>query len=269
MRATFKRTLTVTAVTAALAASGLAVALAGPASAADGYDAKIAGQPKYTPLVNLVQSSTLPVDVVNLPAGVGLYAMHCKIPANQRSMPTLCDLSPGAAAYLPAVGEARAAASFPIRVNAEFWGANPNPTAGATAPESVDCRATTGDPRATTCAVYVLGAGREAANPSYLRVFPTVFSPVRADRSADAVTVTVGGKAMGPKAKVALVQGKPQSFVVKTTSGLTANASGDTCSIVGGKISALAASGTCTVRITTTGGKNFTPLVTTRTFTLG
>ncbi len=246
--------------TGVLAAGGL-LGAATSASAADGYDATIAGQPRYTPLVNLVQSSTLPVDVVNLPAGVGLYAMHCKVPAEQRAMPTQCDLSPGAAAYLPAVGQARATDSFPIRVNAEFWGANPNPTAGATAVGPGDCRA-------TPCAVYVLGAGRDAANPAYLRVFPTMFTPVRADRAADVATVTVAGKVMGPAAKVVLTQGKPVAFAVKTKSGLTAHASGDTCSVAAGQISALAATGTCTVRITTTGGKNFAPLVTTRTFTL-
>jgi len=255
--------------TTAAAAVALTIGAAAPALAADAYDATIAGQPRYTPLVNLVQSSTLPVDVVNLPAGVGLYAMHCKVPANQRAMPTLCDLSPGAAAYLPAVGEARASASFPIRVNAEFWGANPNPTDGQTAQESVDCRVPTGDPRATTCAVYVLAAGRDAANPAYLRVFPTVFSPVRSDRAADVATVTVNGKVVGPSTATALVQGKPLAFSVKTKSGLTAHTSSDNCSVAGGKVSALAASGTCTVRIFTTGGKNYTPIVTTRTFTLG
>lgn len=245
-----------------------AAALATPALAADGYDATVAGQPGYSPLVNLVQSSTLTVDVANLPAGVGLYALHCKVPADPRQMPTLCDTSPGAFAYLPATGATRATAQLPIRVNAEFWGTNPNPTAGATVDESVDCRVSTGDPRSTTCAVYVLGAGRESANPAYLRVFPTVFSPVRADRATDVATVTVDGKVVAAGAKTTLTQGKAVSFSVKTKSGLTAFASGDSCTVADGKITALKAEGTCTVRITTTGGKNFKPLVVTRTFAL-
>lgn len=257
------RILAVAAATVALAAT-----VASPARAADPYNATIAGQPGYSPLVNLVQSSTLTVDVKNLPANVGLYALHCKVPADPRAMPTLCDLSTGAAAYLPATGEARATAALPIRVNAEFWGANPNPTSGATVEESVDCRVATGDPRSTTCAVYVLGAGRDAANPTYLRVFPTVFSPVRADRATDAATVTVSGKVVAPNAKVVLREGKAVPFSVKTKSGLTAFATGDACSIADGKVTALKSAGTCTVRITTTGGKNFTPIVTTRTFTL-
>ncbi len=252
----------------AAAAVALAATVAAPAHAADPFNATIAGQPGYSPLVNLVQSSTLTVDVTNLPAGVGLYALNCKVPSDPRQIPTLCDLSAGAAAYLPATGEARATAALPIRVNAEFWGENPNPTTGVTPGSSVDCRAATGDPRATTCAVYVLGAGRDAANPTYLRVFPTVFTPVRADRATDVATVTVDGKVVAASAKPVLRQGAAVPFSVKLKSGLTATAVGDTCAVAGGKITALKAEGTCTVRITSTGGKNFLPIVTTRTFTL-
>lgn len=260
------RALAFVAATATVALAA-ALAPATPAFAADAYNATIAGQRSFTPLVNLVQSSTLNVDVVNLPAGVGLYALHCKVPSDPRAMPTLCDLSPGAAAYLPATPEARATATLPIRVNAEFWGANPNPTSGATAEESVDCRVPTGDPRSTTCAVYVLGAGRDSANPAYLRVFPTVFTPVSADRKTDVAIVSVDGTVL-PTTRVTLTKDKPVAFSVKTKSGLTAFAAGDNCTVAGGKITALKAEGTCTVRITTTGGKFYRPLVQTRTFAL-
>ena len=147
---------------ARVAVAGATIALLGglvaaPASAADAYNATIAGQRGFTPLVNLVQSSTLTVDVVNLPAGVGLYALHCKVPTDPRSAPTVCDQSTGAAAYLPATDAARATASLPIKVNAEFCGTNPNPTTGVATGESVDCRADTGNPgrpRArSTCSV--------------------------------------------------------------------------------------------------------------------
>ena len=89
--------------TAAIAATVIAVAtLAAPARAEGAYNATVAGQSSPTPLVALVSSSVLTVDVVNLPAGVGLYALHCKVPADPRQPPTVCDASNDALAYLPA-----------------------------------------------------------------------------------------------------------------------------------------------------------------------
>lgn len=258
---------------ARVAVAGAAIALLGgmvaaPASAADTYNASIAGQRNFGPLVNLVQSSTLTVDVVNLPAGVGLYALHCKVPADPRSAPTVCDQSTDAAAYLPATADARATASLPIKVNAEFFGTNPNPTAVVVPGESVDCRADTGNPRATTCAVYVLGAGKESANPTYLRVFPTVFKPLTAQRSNDAATITLDGTVVkrGVTPKLALNAKVP--FTVALASGLTPSVSADNCAIADGKITALKGQGTCIVRITSTGGNRFKPLVKTQVFRL-
>jgi hypothetical protein len=255
----------------ALAAAGVALlgaSVATPAMAADAYNATIAGQRSFTPLVNLVQSSTLTVDVVNLPAGVGLYALNCKVPADPRQAPTVCDLSNGAAAYLPASDAARATASLPIKVNAEFFGNNPNPTSGPTAGQSVDCRADTGNPRATTCAVYVLGAGKESANPAYLRVWPTAFQPVKADRKTDVATVTLAGKAVESGMKPKLSASAPVKISVTLASKLTPSLSGDACSVSAGKITALKSAGTCTLTITSTGGKNYKPLVTTQVFRL-
>ncbi|MFN8171762.1 MAG: hypothetical protein U0R65_07835 [Candidatus Nanopelagicales bacterium] len=145
-------------------------------------------------------------------------------------------------------------------MNAEFWGANPNPTSGATAEESVDCRVPTGDPRSTTCAA-VLGAGRDSANPAYLLVFPTVFTLGQRrpqGRRRDRQRRRHGGAVDDPRHAD---QDKPVAFFVKTKSGLTAFASGDNCTVAGGKITALKAEGTCTVRITTTGGKFYRPPV--------
>lgn len=266
MLRTSVRTMAAAAVTLGLVAAGAAIAT--PASAADAYNATIAGQRSFTPLVNLVQSSTLTVDVVNLPAGVGLYALHCKVPADPRTAPTVCDQSAGAAAYLPATDAARATATLPIKVNAEFYGTNPNPTAGGPGGESVDCRADTGNPRSTTCSVYVLGAGKESANPAYLRVFPTVFVPVSATRVSDVATVTLDGTVVrrGARPQVSAAMAAP--FTVTLKSGLTPSLSSDTCSIANGKISALASQGTCTVLITSTGGKFYTPIVTTQVFRL-
>lgn len=256
-----------------VAVAGATVALLGglvaaPASAADAYNATVAGQRGFTPLVNLVQSSTLTVDVVNLPAGVGLYALHCKVPTDPRSAPTVCDESPGAAAYLPSADAARATASLPIKVNAEFFGTNPNPSTGVVTGESVDCRADTGNPRATTCAVYVLGAGRESANPAYLRIFPTVFKPLTAQRSNDAATITLDGAVVKRGATPKLGVNDKVPFTVALKSGLTPSVSANNCTIADGTITALKSQGTCVVRITSTGGTVFKPLVKTQVFRL-
>jgi hypothetical protein len=258
---------------ARVAVAGAAVALLGglvtpPATAADTYNATIAGQRSFTPLVSLVQSSTLTVDVVNLPAGVGLYALHCKVPADPRSAPTVCDETADALASLPATDAARASVTLPIKVNAEFYGTNPNPTTGGVTGESVDCRVPTGNPRTTTCAVYVLGAGRDSANPAYLRVFPTVFTPLTAQRSNDVATITLDDAVVrrGTTPKIGLDD--PVPFTVALKSGLTPSVTANNCTISGGEITALKSRGTCVVRITSSGGNVYKPLVTTRVFRL-
>lgn len=253
---------------AAAAVALLSGLVAAPASAADAYNATVAGQRGFTPLVSLVQSSTLTVDVVNLPAGVGLYALHCKVPADPRSAPTVCDQSTDAAAYLPATDAARATASLPIKVNAEFYGTNPNPSTGVVTGESVDCRADTGNPRATTCAVYVLGAGKESANPAYLRILPTVFKPITAQRSNDAATITLDGAVVKRGATPKLGVNDKVPFTVALKSGLTPSISANNCTIADGTITALKSQGTCVVRITSTGGTVFKPLVKTQVFRL-
>lgn len=255
----------------ALIATGLvgaSIAVASPASAADPFNATVAGQRAFTPLVNLAPSSTLTVDIVNLPAGVGLYALHCKTPADPRQAPTVCDQSTAAAAYLPATTVARPSVALPVRVNGEFYGTNPNPTTGVITGESADCRVPTGNPRATTCSLYILGAGRDSANPTYLRVWPTAFSPVRADRRADSATVTLAGQVVKQGTSPVLRLNTPVRFGVTLSSGLTPNLTADNCSIADGRITALKADGTCIVTITSTGGKNVKPLVTTQTFRL-
>ncbi len=254
-----------TLASAMAAALGLSTVIgAVSAQAADGYNASIAGQRNYGPLVQLATSSTQDVDIVNLPAGVGLYALHCKVPADPRSTPTLCDESEGAAAYLPAAGEARASATLPIRVNGEFYGMDPNPQASGSEGESVDCRAEVGDPRATACAVYVLGAGRDSANPAYLRVFPTVFLSVPTTRKNDVAQMSVDGAVIGRDAKAVVKAGEKVPFAVTLKSGLTPTVTADNCRIADGTIEALVARGTCVVMITSTGGRNYRPLVTTR-----
>lgn len=253
----------IAAVAAVIALSAAAV----PAYADGPFNATIANTPANAPLVNLAPSSTLTVDAVNLPAGVGLYALHCQVPSNPRSAPTVCDNSTGSLAYIPA-GSARATLPIPLKVNAEFYGTNPNPQGGANAPTFVDCRTPQSNPRATACGVYVLGAGRESANPAYLRFWPTTFAPVKADRAAQKATVSVDGNIVGPKKQIALAKDQTVDFSVKLSSGLTADISSDNCRVADGTITALADSGTCTVRITSNGGKNVLPFQRTQVFTL-
>ena len=256
-------------VLAASAATVMASAvLVGPALADEAYNASVAGNRNGQPLVNLAQSSQQVVDVVNLPANVGLYVLHCKVPADPRTAPTVCDSSTVSLAYLPATAAARASVTIPVTVNAEFYGTDPNPQAGATGGESVDCRADTGNPRLTTCALYVLGAGREAANPAYLRVFPTTFLPVNAQRANDRATITLDGVVVARGAKPKLAVDKAVPFEVSLKSGLTPTVTADNCTIADGTITALKSRGTCIVRITSTGGRNYKPLVTTQVFRL-
>ena len=246
---------------AAIAALGLACATAVvPAQAEGAFNATVAGANSMTPLVALETSSVQPVAVTNLPANVGLYGLHCAVPMNPRSAPTLCDSSTDSLVYIPATAADRASVAAKIKVNGEFYGTNPNPQSGTSANKSVDCRVEVA-PGMGACAVYILGAGRESANPTYLRVFPTVFKSVRADRKTDKVKVR-------PKTRSTLTQ-DGRSFSARTRSGLTPSITSDNCSVRDGKITALADSGTCTITIVTTGGRNFKPLVATRSFKLG
>jgi len=244
--------------------SAIALTTAGlttSAAAAGPYNVTVAGYGSMTPLVALATSSMQPVVTTNLPANVGIYALHCAVPANPRSAPTLCDSSADSLIYIPAIPTARDRVESMLKVNGEFYGTNPNPQAGATESASVDCRATTA-PGTSACAVYILGAGRDSANPAYLRVFPTVFSAVKADRKTDSVTLS-------PRAGSTVTQ-TPSAFSAKTASGLTPTITSTQCSFLENdkKIQALAGTGTCEVLITTTGGRNYKPLVQKVTYSL-
>lgn len=251
--------------TALAGAAGLVLigsALGSTASAQGAYNVTVAGSNNMTPLVALASSSMQPVVASNLPANVGIYALHCAVPSNPRSAPTLCDSSTDSAIYIPAIPTARDTVNASIKVNGEFYGTNPNPQSGATEPASVDCRVPAA-PGMSTCAVYIIGAGRDSANPAYLRVFPTVFSPVKADRKTDGVKLT-------PK-RGSVLSESPIAFSAKTISGLKPTITSSQCVLSDNdtKIQGASASGICEVLITTTGGKNYKPLVQKVTYKLG
>ena len=257
----------VAAIASAAALMGAVVAV--PAQAADPFNATISGQRNFTPLVNLVSTSTLTVNATNLPANVGLYALNCEIPANPRSAPTNCDSAEGSLAYIPAIPTERATIAIPIKVHAEFYGTNPNPQSGASTYNLVDCRKPGATPQSTTCAVYVLGAGREAANPAYLRIWPTVFTPLTKERKGDTMTVTVDGKVIKRGAAATIKAGTATPMSVKLASGLPATVSSSTCAITATTVTPLGDASTCTVIMTSNGGKNIKPFKRVQVLTIG
>ena len=248
----------------ALMASTVAAAQANPG----GFDVTIADQPANSVLAALPSSVNLDVSVSGLPESVGMYALHCAVPANPRSAPTQCDSAERTLAYLPAGTVPGGARAFPMKINAEFYGVNPNPQDGAETPELIDCRTDTGNPRTTECAVYILGAGREASNPAYLRVFPTQFTALTKDRRDDTLRVRVDGQRVTPNSTPDLMEGEAVPFSATLGSGLTPTVSSDNCSIQDTSITALADEGTCTVTVSSSGGKNVKPLIRTFTFDL-
>ena len=258
------RTSVTLAAAGALIASTAAVAQANPS----GFSVTVANQPANSLLAALPSSVPLDVAVGGLPETVGMYALHCKVPDNPRSAPTQCDSAEGTLAYLPAGTVRGGAAQFPMKINAEFYGVNPNPQDGVATPQLVDCRADTGNPRATACAVYILGAGREASNPAYLRVFPTQFTALSKERRDDTLRVTVDGERVTPRNTPDLTEGEAVPFSATLASGLKPTVSSDNCSVKDGSITALTGDGTCTVTIMSSGGKIVKPLIRTFNFDL-
>ncbi|MDA3022174.1 MAG: hypothetical protein O2943_05850 [Actinomycetota bacterium] len=253
-----------------LATAGALIASTAAAAGAStgGFNVTIADQPANSVLAALPSSVNLNVSVSGLPESVGMYALHCAVPDNPRSAPTQCDSAEQTLAYLPAGTVPAGVRTFPMKINAEFYGVNPSPQVAASTKELVDCRADTGNPRTTSCAVYILGAGREASNPAYLRVFPTQFTALTKERRNDTHLVTVNGERVTQRNTPKLTLGNEVSFSATLGSGLTPTISSDNCSIQDSSITALANEGTCTVTVMSSGGKNVKPLLRTITFSL-
>lgn len=255
---------------ALLAATGALVMSTAVVAQADShsFNVTIADQSANSVLAALPSSVNLDVSVSGLPESVGMYALHCAVPDNPRSAPTQCDSAEQTLAYLPAGTVPGGARKFPIKINAEFYGVNPNPQDGVQTPELVDCRAATGNPRTTACAVYILGAGREASNPAYLRVFPSQFTPLTKERRNDTLRVSVDGQRVTSRNTPDLAEGEALPFSATLGSGLNPTVSSDNCSVQDSAITALAGEGTCTVTVMSSGGKNVKPLLRNFTFAL-
>ncbi|MDP1876399.1 MAG: hypothetical protein Q8M17_02410 [Actinomycetota bacterium] len=95
-----------------------------------------------------------------------------------------------------------------------------------------------------------------------------MFAPVKSDRANDKATISLDGKPVKRGAPPKLPLNSAVPFSVTLASGLAPSVSADNCSIADGTITALKSQGTCIVRITSTGGRNFKPLVTTQVFRL-
>lgn len=242
---------------AALAVTATTLTAAQVAGAAD-FDVTAKGVANGQTVAGLPPTSDVNLEISNLPAGVGLYALHCLIPAPGGSpVPSRCDTSAGSFVYIVAANEARNLVEF-IRVNAEFVGSNPNPQTGDSGTTDVNCIV-------DACAIYTLGAGRDSANPAYVRYFPTEFAPVGA-RLKDRATVTLNGKVVKPGRERVVSYSKPTPFAVMLKSGLEPSLFSKKCSVQGGEIRALTKRGSCTVRITSPGNDEYRPFKATVTF---
>lgn len=237
-----------------------AALLAGTAQAATDFDATLDGKPNNSVLTQLPPSSELALQVSNLPASTGLYAIHCAVPADPRSAPTRCDSAEGTAIFIVPAPEARPVIDRSIKVTAEFIGSNPNRASGDQGTDPIDCRE-------QACGVYTLGSGREFVNPTYLRFFKTEFAAV-GPRQSDEMKIRVRNKPVAENAIPRLRYGKDVRFTMRMVSGLTPTLQSDNCRVdlEEKTIRALTRKGTCTVTVTTTGDTAYEAFADEQTF---
>lgn len=247
-----KLTRTLAAVAGSLVVTSLAVVPAHAGLVSEGFDVTANGVANRGTVTDLPSSSSVSLAVSNLPAGVGLYAFHCLVPPPGGSpVPTRCDAGTGTLVYITA-SDAVQNTTRPIVANAEFVGRNPNPQAGDTGTTDVNCRT-------DICAIYTLGAGRESANPAYIRFFATQFADV-APRAKDWAVAMIRSKVIKGSWQPKVSYSKASPFTAVLKSGLSAALESDACQVTtAGKIRALKKSGTCTVTITSPGNDEWAP----------
>lgn len=255
------RIMRVTALTAAaLAMTATTLSAAQVATAAD-FSVTANGVASGGTIADLPASATVQMAVNNLPAGVGLYALHCLVPPPGASpVPIRCDAGSGTLVYIMAADQAQTT-SRPIVANAEFVGKNPNPQTGDTGTTDVNCRV-------DTCAIYTLGAGRDSTNRAYTKFFATEFAEV-GPQAEDWAVASIRGQIIKGAWKPKVSNAKASNFVVTLRSGLSAALESDACEVSQkGKIRALATSGTCTVTISSPGNDEWAPYERELTFRL-
>lgn len=247
---------------AAFGAAALAVTAsmltAAQVATADGFTVTANGVANGGRIDNLPPSSTVTMSVGNLPAGVGLYAFHCLVPPPGGSpVPTRCDAGDGSLVYILAATSPQTT-TRPLTVNAEFEGKNPNPQGGDTGTTDVNCRV-------DMCAIYTLGAGRESANPAYVKVFFMGFAAV-GPRAKDSAVVKLDNRAVRPGRERVVSYSKATPFTVIMASGQTASLESKKCDVRNGEIRALTTKGSCAVKISTPGNDAYRPYHATVTF---
>lgn len=248
---------------AALAAASLSLAgalTAGPAIANGAYNVTADGQASGQPLAGLPTTSTVTLAISNLPAGTGLYALHCLVPANPQAAPTRCDAGRGTLAYILASDSYRPALEQELVVNRVFTGSNPNPQQGDTGTRLVNCLQ-------QSCSIYVLGAGQASANPQWIRIFPTAFATPPA-RARDKATVTLRGKTLHSTRTPVVSNSEASPLRITLQSGITPTVTSTRCQVNNGTVRALKTSGVCTVEITSPGNEQYRPFSRTLTFRL-
>jgi hypothetical protein len=244
---------------AALAVTATALTAAQVAGAND-FSVTANGVPNRGTISDLPASSSVTMAVTNLPANVGLYAFHCLVPSGPNPVPTRCDAGQGTLMYI-VEAPAPQTTTRPLVTNAEFLGKNPNPQAGDTGTTQVNCRV-------DSCAIYTLGAGRESANPAYIRTFTTKFAAA-APRDKDWAVAKVRGQIVKGAWQPRVSNSKASDFTVTLRSGLKASLASNACEVSkAGKIRALKSSGTCTVTITSSGNDSWAPYERELTFRL-
>ena len=252
------RTMRLAAFGAATLAVTASLLTAAQTATADDFTVTANGVANGGTVSNLPPSSSVSIAVGNLPAGVGLYALHCLVPPPGASpVPTRCDAAAGTQMYIVSQPTPQTT-TRPITVNAEFEGKNPNPQGGDTGATDVNCRI-------DMCAIYTLGAGRESANPAYITFFRTTFAEV-GPRAKDSAVVKLDNRVVRPGRDRVVSYSNATPFTVTMASGQTASLSSKKCDVRNGEIRALTTKGSCAVKISTPGNVDYRPYQATVTF---
>ena len=252
------RTMRLAAFGAAALAVTASMLTAAQVATADDFSVTANGVANGGTLEDLRPSSSVTMAVSNLPAGVGLYVIHCLVPPPGASpVPTRCDAGTGTQMRIVAAATPQTT-TRPLTVNAEFEGKNPNDQAQDTGTTDVNCRV-------DICAIYTLGAGRESANPAYLTFFRTTFAAV-GPRAKDGAVVKLDNRVVRPGRERVVSYSKATPFTVTMASGQTPSPSSKKCDVRNGEIRALTPKGSCNVKIVTSGSDDYRPYRATVTF---
>ena len=244
----------------AIVVSTLAVV---PASAAGDYSVTVKGLKSGKTLKNLKPGATPTVTINNIPAGVGLYILNCKVDAKS-GQPTFCDQSKGSVVDVPAMTEVRNVKEK-ITLKSSFSGYD----FMTQKTEPVDCEVPAPNNFGANCALYVFQSRSAAPDPAYTAYFFTSFKD--ATKNNDVATVKLNGKTIGNGAQPKLKYEAINKIRVSLKSGIAPKISvSPDCSYDKdqGTLIAKASSETCTMLISSAGNSKYGPLARTQVFKL-